>query len=308
MTSVAVTSRSFSNHPLLRSELCKRYPQAAFNESGKTLSGDELIAFLKDHDSAIIGLEKLTAEIVSALPRLKVVSRFGVGLDSLDLDAMKQSGIRLACTVGANKRSVAELVIAFAINMLRHIPLANHELKSGVWQQRKGRQLSGTTVGILGLGAVGKELALLLDAFGCKRLAFDIADQSAFCAQHHVSQVDMETVLQASDIVSVHLPLNADTRNILDAHYLAMMKPHAILINTARGGLVDEAALKTLLMNKQLAAAAFDVFATEPPVDTSLLSLPQFFATPHIGGSTEEAILAMGKAAIEGLDNAVLPK
>lgn len=306
MTSVAVTSRSFSQHPILRNELSKRYQHVVFNETGKTLRGNDLINFLENHSFAIIGLEQLDAVALTKLPNLKVISRFGVGLDNIDLAAIKQRGIRLAYTAGANKRSVSELVIAFAINMLRQLPFANQQLRDGVWQQRKGQQLSEKSVGIIGLGAVGKDLAVLLKQFHCKLFAFDLVDQTEFCLSNNLLQVDLDTLLQQADIVTLHLPFNKTTQYILDAHRLSLLKPNTILINTARGGLVDEQAIKVMLKNKKLAAAAFDVFATEPPCDQELLSLPNFFATPHIGGSTEEAILAMGHAAIEGLESAVL--
>lgn len=305
MTSVAVTSRSFSQHPILREELNKRYQHVVYNETGKTLRGDDLINFLKAHSSAIIGLEQLDAAALNKLPNLKVISRFGVGLDNLDLAVMKQRDIRLAYTAGANKRAVAELVIAFAINMLRQLPFVNQQVREGVWKQLKGQQLSNKSVGIIGLGAVGKDLAVLLKAFDCKLFAFDLMDQTEFCRANAIVQVELPTLLQEADIISLHLPLNKTTKFILDAHHLSLLKSNAILINTARGGLVDEQAVKTMLQNKKLAGAAFDVFTTEPPSDQELLSLPNFFATPHIGGSTEEAILAMGQAAIDGLENAV---
>ena len=191
--------------------------------------------------------------------------------------------------------------------MLRHLSICNQDLRAGRWQQVKGQQLSDRVVGIIGLGAVGKDLALLLKSFNCVLYAFDAIDHSEFCQQYGVMQVELAILLKESDIVSLHLPLNNDTAFILDANRLSLMKASALLINTARGGLVDEQAVKSMLMNQQLAAAAFDVFACEPPSDQVLLSLPNFFATPHIGGSTEEAILAMGHAAISGLENAVVP-
>lgn len=307
MTSIAVTSRSFSKHPMLRNEICNRYEKVAFNDNGKTLDGDELIHFLKDHDKAIVGLEKLNADILKQLPALKVISRFGVGLDTVDLNAIKQLGIKIAVTSGANKRSVAELVIAFALTMLRQLPLLNHELKSGIWQQKKGRELSNSCVGIIGFGAIGKDLALLLKAFNCEILAYDLIDHSEFCYKNKIQQVELNSLLQKSDIVSLHLPLNESTQLILNADRLSLMKTNAILINTARGGLIDEAALKVLLKSNQSFGAAFDVFTSEPPINNELLALPNFFGTPHIGGSTEEAILAMGFAAIDGLEKAVIP-
>jgi len=273
-----------------------------FNDAGRQLAGDALVEFLQGHDKAITALEVIDHSILGRLPELKVIGKYGVGLDMIDLAAMRAYGKRLGWTAGVNRRSVSELVIASAISMLRHVPAAQREVLSGTWRQQVGGNLSGRTVGIVGCGHVGKDLVLLLRAFQCAILVNDILDFPDFYAAQAIEPVDLETLLRRSDIVTLHIPLNDSTRGLLDARRLAMLKPTAVLINTARGGLVDEAALKHMLRERRLAAAAFDVFAQEPPTDEELLALPNFLATPHIGGSAQEAILAMGRAAIRGLD------
>jgi len=309
MSRVVVASRSFSRHPVLRAELLSRFPDATFNDQGLSLAGEALIEFLSGHDKAVIALEKIDGTVLDALPDLKVIAKYGVGFDKLDLHALIERGIALGWTGGVNRRSVAELVIAFAISMLRLIPQGHANVKSGGWQQLIGRQLSDCTVGIIGCGHVGKELGRMLRAgFGCTVLANDIADDRDFYAEHGIRATDLETLLTSSDVVSLHLPLDPSTENLLNAERLSSMKPGAVLINTARGGLVDEAKLKSLLEAGALGGAAFDVFAVEPPRDTALLELPNFLVTPHIGGSAEEAIVAMGRAAIEGLDNYKIPE
>jgi phosphoglycerate dehydrogenase-like enzyme len=305
---VAVCSRSFSKNPILRAELLTRYPNVTFNDAGVQLGGDTLVEFLKGHEKAIIALEVIDEEILSRLPELQVIGKYGVGLDMIDLTAMRRYGKRLGWTGGVNRRSVSELVISVAIAMLRHVPAANREVLSGVWRQHVGGNLSGRIVGVVGCGHIGKDLVPLLNAFGCAVLANDIEEFPAFYAQHGVESVTLETLLRKSDVVTLHVPLNDTTRGLLDARRLALLKPDAILINAARGGLVDERELKRLLIEKRIAAAAFDVFADEPPLDRELLSLPNFLATPHIGGSSHEAMLAMGRAAIEGLDVHEIPK
>jgi D-3-phosphoglycerate dehydrogenase len=304
---IAVCSRSFSRHPVLRAELEARHAEVTFNEAGLSMRGTELIDFLKGHEKIITSLERLDEALFAALPELKVVSKYGVGFDMVDLNAMARRGIKLGWTGGLNRRSVAELVIAFAIAALRHVAVCDREVRAGEWRRHVGRQLSGKTVGIIGCGHIGKEVTVLLKAFGCKVLANDIRDYAAFYRTHDVEPVDLETLLATADIVTLHVPLDETTRNILSAGRLGLMKPDAVLINTARGGLVDEAALKALLADGRMAGAAFDVFATEPPDDGELLALPNFLATPHIGGNAEEAVLAMGRAAIEGLETARLP-
>jgi len=308
MTRVAVTSRSFSRHPVLRRELEERYPDTTFNDDGVALAGDELIAYLAGHDKAITALETLDGPLFARLPELEVVSKYGVGLDMIDLDAMAEAGVKLGWTGGVNKRAVAELVIAFAVRLLRLLPEAERDLAQGTWRQPVGRQLSDRTVGIVGCGHVGKELARLLGAFGCRVLANDILDFPDFYAEHGIEPAGLEVLLAEADVVTLHVPLDDTTRLMLGAEKLALMKHDAVLINTARGGVVDERALKAALTEGRLSGAAFDVFATEPPDDAGLLRLPNFIATPHVGGSAEEAVLAMGRAAIAGLDDNRLPE
>ena len=304
---VAVCSRSFSNNPVLRAELLARYQHVTFNDRGISLSGESLIDFLRGHDKAITALETLDERVLAALPQLRVIGKYGVGLDMIDLAALHRHGKRIGWTGGVNRRSVSELVISFAIAMLRHVPAANHEVLGGTWRQHVGRNLTGRIFGIVGCGHVGKDLASLLTVFGCKLLAHDILDFTDFYTAHGIESVSLEDLLARADVISLHVPLDHSTRGMLDARRLSLLKPDAVLINAARGGLVDEAALKAMLMQGRLAAAAFDVFATEPPPDKELLSLPNFLVTPHIGGSSYEAILAMGRAAIDGLDQHLLP-
>ncbi len=306
-TPVAVASRSFSRHQVLREELLASYSRVTFNESGRTMAGRELAAFLKGHEKAIVALEVIDDALLSALPELKVISKYGVGLDMIDLDALERRGILLGWKGGVNRRSVAELVLAAMIMLLHRAPEASREACAGTWRQITGRQLTGKTVGIIGCGHIGKELAVMLRSFDCRLLSHDILDFPEFYARHRVEPVGLDELLRASDIVTLHVPLDDSTRNMLSAERLALLKKGAIVINMARGGLVDEARLKAMLMNGDAGGAAFDVFAQEPPDDLELLRLPNVIATPHIGGSTEEAILAMGRAAIEGLDRARLP-
>ena len=308
MTRVVVTSRSFSRHPVLRRELLERYPSAVFNDEGLTLVGDGLIAFLEGHEKAITALERLDAPLFKALPGLKAISKYGVGFDMIDLDAMAAAGVKLGWTGGTNRRSVSELVICFAIQLLRHTSQAGAEVRDGAWRQHVGRQLSNRIVGVVGCGHVGKDVAVLSRAFGCKVLAHDILDFPDFYADYDVEPVALDTLLKRADVVTLHLPLDDGTRNMLSAGRLELMKPDAILINAARGGIVDETALKSALKENRLAGTALDVFAMEPPEDRELLSLPNLIVTPHLGGSAEEAILAMGRAAIRGLDDNRVPE
>ena len=303
MRSVAIASRSFSKHPILRSKVLESYPDAKFNDKGLSLSGNSLVEFLSGHEKAITALEVIDDSILSKLPNLKVIGKYGVGLDMIDLHAMKDRGVKLGWTGGVNKRSVSELVISFSVYLLHRVAFANAEVRNGEWYQVKGRQLSDCTFGIVGCGHIGKDLVKLLKPFGCNILAHDIIDFKEFYQENNITSVGLDELLQKSDVVTLHLPKNDSTNNILNKDRLQMLKKDAILINLARGGLLDESALKKILSEKNIAGAALDVFSVEPPIDTDFAHLDNVLITPHIGGSTEEAILAMGLAAIDGLKN-----
>ncbi len=301
---VAVASRSFSRNPILRQELLDRYPGSRFNDAGPVvLSGDVLVEFLRGHDKAITGLDVLDDAVFRAVPELRLVSKYGVGLDMIDLDAARRHGVSVRWTPGVNRQSVAELTICFMIALCRSVVPLAHTISEGGWRHPGGRQLSSATVGIIGCGHVGQQVARLCRAFGARVIAHDIRAYDDFYREHDVAPVTRDALLQHADIVTIHVPLDAATRGLIDARALALMKPTAFLVNTARGGIVDEQALKESLIAQRLAGAACDVFAVEPPVDRELLLLPNFVGTPHIGGGTTEAVLAMGRAAIEGLSN-----
>jgi len=304
---VAVCSRSFSTNLELRKKLLQRYENVTFNDSGARLEGGDLVDFLRGHQKAITALEKIDASILSKLPELKVISKYGVGLDMVNTQHMRDYGVRLGWVGGVNKRSVSELVISFAITLLRNVMIANTQVKNGVWQQLVGNQLTEKTIGVIGCGNVGKDLIRLLQPFDCKILVHDIQNYDEFYKTFNVKPVNLDQLLVESDIVSLHVPLDQSTQDMLKERELKLLKSNAILINLARGGLVDEEALKQLLFSGKIAGAAFDVFEHEPPIDRDLLNLPNFLATPHIGGSAAEAIFAMGLAAINGLEDNNVP-
>jgi phosphoglycerate dehydrogenase-like enzyme len=300
---VAVASRSFAKNPVLRAELTARYPDAKFNDTDRVLAGAELAGFLRGYTRAITGLDVLDEAVFAAVPELRLVSKYGVGLDMIDLDAARRHSVTIRWTPGVNRQSVAELTIAFMLALCRRlVPLAR-DLERGVWSHGRGaRQLSSATVGIVGCGHVGQTVARLCRAFGARVLAHDIVDYAEFYRAHTVEPVALDRLLRESDIVTVHTPLDASTHHLVDARALASMRTHAFLVNTARGGIVDERALKPALIDGRIAGAAADVYEIEPPIDVELLQLPTFIGTPHVGGSTNDAVLAMGRAAIDGLE------
>lgn len=306
---VAVPSISFSQHETLRAELLAEYPDSKFNEENRRYGEEELTQWLKGCDAALMGLEPLTEAMLRQLPDLKIISRVGVGLNNVDPALLKKHGIRMGWTGGTNSLSVAEMTISFAIAALRHMAQLNHDMRMGQRpHHRMGRHLSGRTVGLHGCGNVGKQVVRLLQPFDCEVLACDIRDYPEFYREFTVTPVSMDELLDRSEVLSLHIPLDDSTRGLYGAEVLDRIKPGGVLINTCRGGIVDEQALKERLYDGRIAAACFDAFETEPPTDDELLNAPNFFATPHIGGSAEEARLAMGRAAIRGLKENAIPE
>ncbi|MGE3974367.1 MAG: phosphoglycerate dehydrogenase [Bdellovibrionales bacterium] len=303
-TSIAVTARAFSQNLQLRKEIGEHYQHVKFNETGRLLSGSELVDFLKGSEAAIISLEKIDEQLLSQLPELRVISKYGVGLDNVNFEALVKHDTKFSWRGGVNRRSVAELTLSFILLSLRKSAIAHQQLRNGVWKPLVGAQLTGRTVGIVGCGFIGRDLVHLLKPFGCKLLAHDIVDDKPFHLEHDIEFVSLDELITRSDIVTLHVPLNTSTKNIMNASRIQAMKENSLLINTARGGLVDETALKARLKKENM-SAAFDVFAEEPAQDLELIHLPSFFSTPHMGGSSQEAVIAMGRAAYEGLETAL---
>lgn len=302
---VAVASRSFSQHKVLVPELRARFPNLRLNEAGKSLSGDALVEHLQGAERAVIALEKIDASILAQLPDLKIIGKYGVGLDNIDMAAMREHGVKLGWTGGVNRLGVAELALELMLGGLRKTWESRELAESGGWVQIRGRQLSGKTVGIIGFGHVGKEVARILAPFQVRILVNDVKDVADAAAAAGAELAQKDQIFAEADVITLHTPKTPQTTRMIDARALSMMKADAVVVNTARGGLIDEAALFAALSENRIGAAAMDVFESEPPGDNPLIKLTNFAATTHIGGSSEEAVLNMGRAAIAGLESAV---
>jgi phosphoglycerate dehydrogenase-like enzyme len=287
---------------VLRRELLERYPDATFYEDAARPTEDQMIALLADCDLAIVGLEPVTERVLAALPNLKAIGKFGIGCEWIDFDALVRHEIPFGYTPGTNRREVAEVTLCFMIATLRLVTPLNGEMRAGKRpRMRLGRGLNEVVIGLHGCGNVGKEVVKLLQPFGATILACDIADYSEFYREYGVEAVPFDELLARADVLSLHLPKTPDTIGLYDAATLARMRPNAVLVNTCRGGIVDEPALYERLTSGALAGAAFDVFDIEPTPYDALLALPNFLATPHMAANTDTARLTMGRAAIEGL-------
>ncbi|GAB2695494.1 phosphoglycerate dehydrogenase [Aliiglaciecola aliphaticivorans] len=302
-TKIAVCSRSFSQNSVLKKELLQKFSNVKFNETGSSLSGEQLVDFLADVDGAVIALEYIDETLLSKVENLKFIGKYGVGLDKLDLPAMSRFGVKMGWTPGVNSRAVAELTLALSLDLVRKISESRQVVNSGDWTQIKGKQLSTATVGILGFGHVGSKVAALMNAFGAKVIANDKQDLRSVMQEQGVEPVDFETLIKNSDVLCLHIPHNVANHHTIGESEMLNMKPGSYIVNTARGGLIDENALLDMLKSGQIGGAALDVLEIEPPVNNALLGRDDVIVTSHIGGSSEEAILAMGRAAIDGLSN-----
>ena len=297
---VLVTPTSYGrNDTRLKNELESRVGRVTYNTTGKPLSSEQLQRFLPDVDGYIAGLDVIDSAAFSAAHHLKVIARYGVGVSNVDLKRAADLGIVVTITPGANSKSVAELTIGLMLNLVRPIIYAATSTHKSQWPRTQGVSLEGKTVGLIGLGAIGKEVARRLGGFDCRILANDVVVDRDFADSFGVQIVDRDILLNESDIVSLHIPALPETQGIVDAAFLASMKPGSYLINTARGELIDEGALFEALDSGHLRGAALDTFVKEPPGgDNPLLSLSQVIATPHMGSHTDGATNAMGWMAL----------
>ncbi len=298
---IAVASHTFSNDETLRNALLSHFPDAYFNPTGHMLAGAELAEFLAGGLAAIMGLETIDAALIDANPQLEVISKFGVGMDNVDLAHCAKRGVAVLSSPGVNAFAVAELTLGFMIASARRIAISTHYLKTGRWVKNGGMQVFGKKVGLIGLGHVGKRTAAVLQSVGCQVMAYDILDLREYCAANAIEFCSFDQVLGDSDFVSLHVPLTLKSKHMIRRPQLQKMKPTAFLINTARGGIVDEADLADALEHGTISGAASDVFADEPTSNTRLLAMDNFIGTAHVGGNSKEAIHAVGTAAIDNL-------
>ncbi|MBB6062362.1 D-3-phosphoglycerate dehydrogenase [Thermosipho japonicus] len=289
------------NDPLDKSAM-ERLMNSGYNVTSEHLEKDELIKEIPNIDVLVVrSATKVTADIIEAGKNLKIIARAGTGLDNVDVEKAKEKGIKVINTPGANGISVAELAIGLMISCARHIAKGTMDLKNGEWtkKQLKGHELYKRTVGIIGFGNIGREVAKRLLAFDMRVLAYDPFVKET---DMNVEIVDLDTIFKESDFITIHVPLTNETKHLVSKEAFEKMKDGVILINAARGGVVDEEALYNALASGKVYAAGLDVFEVEPPTDElrkKLLELPNVVATPHIGASTVEAQLRVGQIIVD---------
>jgi D-3-phosphoglycerate dehydrogenase len=296
VTAVAITPRSFRTTPgphlgLLR----KSRLEARFPDQERPLDEDEMVELVRGCAGLIVGVDPVSRRVLEAGP-LRVVVKYGSGTDNIDLGAAEALGVSVSATPAANARSVAELTIALLLALARHVVAHDRSVRGGSWRRLTGIELAGKRLGLVGYGAVGREVARLATAIGMTVVAHDPMVQEA-----EVELVDLTTLLQSADAVSLHVPLDQSTRGLIGAQAIGRMRPGALLVNTARGGIVDEEALAEALRSGRLAGAALDAFAEEPPKGSPLLELENVVLSPHAGAGTSEATHRAGMQALEQL-------
>lgn len=298
---IAVTPPALCRVPKLRQEISDRFPRAVFNPSNDYFNENDLIEFARNADALLVGRDPVTDRVLQGLPTVKIVTKYGVGLDNIDQSALARHQVVLGWEGGVNRRSVAELTLGFILTLCHNVWITGNLLSQGAWRKDGGTELRGRTVGIVGCGHVGKEVVRLLAPFECRVLVRDILPMADFCNESGAEEVEWHQLLAESDLLTLHVPLDDSTRNLMNKESIGAMKPGAFLINTSRGEVVDEVALKSALQSGHLKGAALDVFAQEPPQDLDLLACPGLIATPHIGGNAKEAVDAMARSAIAHL-------
>jgi D-3-phosphoglycerate dehydrogenase len=299
---ILITPRSFaSSSDKAIKMLTARGYEIQRNNTDRPYKKEEMLNLIKDIDGIIIGIDELSAEIIERADKLKVISKYGTGLDNIDIHMATNKNIIVTNTPQANVDAVADLAFGLILGLARRIPEADQKTKSGKWEKIIGKSVWEKTLGIIGIGKIGKQVVKRARGFQMNILVFDLIKDKKFASRYGIKYVNLEKLLQKSDYITIHLPLNDVTRGMISYKELGKIKKEAFLINTSRGGIVNEQALYKALRNNQLKGAALDVYSNEPPVESPLKELDNVIMTPHIGAYTEEAIENMGMQAAQNL-------
>jgi len=285
-----VTNASFAKYSKRAEEILQDYGLEIIRVKQPVTGENDLLGQLDDVVAIITGLEPVTGKVINSAPRLRVIVKHGIGVDNIDLDAAKEKGVIVANSPGTNREAVADLVFGLMLSLARKIPQSDRQVREGKWPKVFGQSVWGKTLGIIGLGVIGKSVAQRAKGFNMKVLAFDKYWDEEFASANGIIRSEVDEILKESDFVTLHVPLMEETRNLIGEKQLSIMKPTAYLINAARGGVVDEDALYKALKEGRIAGAGIDVFSTEPPTQSPLLGLQNVILTPHMGGFTDGAL------------------
>ncbi|WP_187274349.1 phosphoglycerate dehydrogenase [Paenibacillus sp. N3.4] len=292
MPKVVITPRSYGLYSPL---IWERWEAAGFHvtvEAGP-LSESKLSELLAEADALLVGTDTVSKQVLVSAPNLKVISKYGVGVDNIETDYTQNNGIQVYNTPGVNTEAVADYTWGLILSLARRIPQSHTDLVQGKWKKRVGFEVYGKTIGILGLGAIGKAVAKRATGFNMQVLAYDAFPDRSFAEAHGIQLAELKFVLSGSDIITIHTALTPETYHFIGEKELSWMKREAMLINTARGGILDERALYDALIHHRISGAALDVFQTEPLASSPLCELDQVILTPHNASASVEAIKRM---------------
>jgi len=262
---------------------------------------DKLIPLIKDVEAVIAGPDKISARAINFAKKLKIIARYGVGVDNIDLETATRNKVVVTNAAGANKHAVADYVFALMLALARKICKVDRSLKQGNWQIVQGADVWRKTLGVIGTGNIGRRVIQTARGFEMRTLAYDIHKDLSLIKQYGVRYVSLEELLRQSDFVTIHVPRTPETIGLIGAREFKLMKPSAYLINTARGGIVDEKALFIVLKEKKIAGAALDVFAEEPLKESPLFTLDNIITTSHIASSTEGAMKEVDSICVKNV-------
>ncbi len=302
MKKILVTPRSLTRdgHPALEKLKAAGY-DVIFSTPGEQPNEEELLRLLPGCVGMLAGVEPVSARVLETAQGLKAISRNGVGIDSIDAEAAERLNIKILKAIGANARGVAELAIGFLFTLTRAIPASDAGIKAGAWKRKKGIELYGRTLGIVGCGKIGKYVAEMAVGLGMQVIAYDMDPDASFTPSPNFRFGSFDEVLQASDLISLHCPSPEDGKPLIGSDALARMKKGVYLINTARAALIDEQAVLEALNSGQLEGFATDVYRKEPPEASPLFSHERVITTPHVGGFTEESVDNATTMAVDNL-------
>ncbi len=290
---------------VVNKELIRKLEQKAeltLNLTGHPMSEKELLALNWDYDGYIAGLDEITENVLKkAYPRLKVISRYGVGYEKVDIKQAGRLGITVTNTPGANTDSVADLAFSLILSCSRNIPSLSSAVKAGEWPRAQGIQIYGKTLGIIGLGAIGKAVAKRAKGFSMNVVSYDPYADLQYARDNDINMCSLDMLIGVSDIITLHIPHTNETHHMINREAIDKMKDGVIIINTSRGGLIDENDASLYIENGKIFSMGIDAFEEEPPKSCKLLKYPNVIATPHTGAHTKEAVYRMTEMSVNNL-------
>jgi D-3-phosphoglycerate dehydrogenase len=268
---------------------------------GKKLSEDELIQTLREYDAVVVGIERMTASVIQAAKKLKIIAKHGAGVDNIDVKTASANGVVVTSAPGTNSDSVADLTMGLFLSLARSIPHADRSVRAGGWPRLVGFQMSQKVLGIIGLGEIGKRVARRAAGFDMKVIAYDVIRDEAFAQEWGITYLSLDEVLSTADFVSIHIPSIPSTFKMIGDRELRLMKKEAFFVNISRGEILDEEALYRALKERRIRGAGLDVFSSEPPKENPLFTLDNVILTPHMGAYTYEALRETGMICVRGI-------